>query len=145
MAEAEATLADRLRVSAFNPFNLLCVDPSQAFVLASTGQRFDFDPGPHIVTNQGDPDDEQLPRVRRGLELLARQDVASSSLDSVLSALAAICRDDEGPNPICRAGGERGTVSSSIIALDHGGKLAAYWHAAGPPCQEQHQYQKCMF
>ena len=50
-------------------------------------------------------------------------------------ALGRLCADASGPDPICRLGGERGTVSSSLIALDAAGRLAAYWHADGPPAE----------
>jgi hypothetical protein len=98
------------------------------------GTKWQLEPGAHVVTNEGDLDDRALPMVKRGHALIADLDYRTMPLDALLPALGAICRDGEGPHPICRPGGERGTVSSTLIALDHVGRLAAYWHADGPPC-----------
>ena len=134
--EAAAAYAEsELRRSKWNPFNLLCATVEGAWVKNWREETWALQPGAHVVTNEGDPDHLAFPMVKRGRELIAALDYRSMPLDALFLSLEAICRDTEGPHPICRPGGERGTVSSSLIALDSAGRLAAYWHADGPPCQ----------
>jgi hypothetical protein len=56
-------------------------------------------------------------------------------LDHLLAQLGRLCANTRGRAPICRPTGERGTVSSSLIALTPQGQIAAYWHANGPPSE----------
>ncbi|HZT06742.1 MAG TPA: NRDE family protein [Chloroflexota bacterium] len=137
-ADAEGTIRERLAASRYNPFNLLCADVHGSWSMTWRGDRQVFEPGPHVITNEGDPDGPGLPTASRGLELLARVDYRGDPLDEVLRQLGRICADTDGPTPICRPGGERGTVSSSLIALSTDGRIAAYWHANGPPSDESY-------
>ncbi len=132
---AASFVETELENSRFNPFNLLCASVAEALVTTWEGKTRRLDPGIHVVTNEGDADDMTLPRVARGFALAEDVD-HRASLDELFSQLGRICSDQEGPAPICRPGGERGTVSSSLIALTPEGRLAAYWHADGPPSEK---------
>jgi uncharacterized protein with NRDE domain len=117
----------------FNPFNLLCVDLEVGWTMTGQGILQPLSSGPHVVTNHGDMDDDSLPIIRRAQELLHEVDLETTDLGGLLAGLGNLCADQEGEAPICRVGGEYGTVSSTLIALQADGSLAAYWHAEGPP------------
>jgi uncharacterized protein with NRDE domain len=135
-AEAGAAFVDgELARSPFNPFNLLCATPTDGWVRTSRGDRWPLEAGVHVVTNEGDLDDTGQPMVKRGLELAAEIDLRQPDLPALMHQLGRICQDGEGSHPICRPDGERGTVSSSLIAIGADGKIADYWHAPGPPCR----------
>jgi uncharacterized protein with NRDE domain len=132
--EAALALAAALAARRYNPFNLLCADAGGGWVATWRGDRRALGPGAHLITNRGEVDDRSLPVVARALALLEAIDL-DAPLGDLLAALGALCADAVGPDPICRLGGDRGTVSSSLIALDAGRRLAAYWHADGPPAE----------
>lgn len=132
---AAALLARRLETRRYNPFNLLCADPSGGWVTTWRGDTGQLVSGPHVLTNRGNLDDVTQPSVTRALESLERVDVASLPLDGLLHTLGLICADRAEPEPICRPFGPRGTVSSSIIALRADASVAAYHHAEGPPSE----------
>jgi len=133
-AAAAAALTARLAARRHNPFNLLCADRRGGWVASWRGQPRTLGPGAHVLTNRGELDDRALPVVARALDLLDAIDTAAPLAD-LLPALGRLCADTAGPDPICRLGGDRGTVSSSLVALDADGRLAAYWHADGPPAE----------
>jgi uncharacterized protein with NRDE domain len=124
-------LAERPR----NPFHLLCADAGGGWVATWRGDVQALDRGAHVLTNRGALDDPALPVVQRARALLDPINVGALSLEPLLAALGALCADGQGPDPICRVGGEYGTVSSSLIALGQNGRTAAYWHAEGPPSE----------
>lgn len=134
-SQASAFVDRELAANAYNPFNLLCATTREGWVKTWRGDTTALRRGIHVVTNRGDLDAHRLPVVRRALALARQLDLATTSLESLLSGLGSICADTTGPTPICRPGGTRGTVSSSLIALDSQGRLAAYWHAEGPPSE----------
>lgn len=136
---AKATVEADLAVRSYNPFNLLCASAEQAWVTTWRGQSGFLAPGVHVVTNHGDADDRADAAVPRAQDLVEQLNLATAPLDSVLRSLGQICADTREPNPICRPGGERGTVSSSLIALDEHGGIAAYWHADGPPTDQEYR------
>jgi uncharacterized protein with NRDE domain len=130
--------AELARQPRFNAFNLIALDGEEAWVATRDGQVTNLAPGIHVIVSQGDVDDPRLARVRRGQRLARRLHPATRELPELLSGLATICANQTKPDPICRPGGQRGTVSSSLIALDRDGQVAAYWHAPGPP--NEHAY-----
>jgi hypothetical protein len=140
-AEGQVYVHDALASSHYNPFNLVCAGPRDGWSMTWRGDARRLGVGAHVVTNHGDSDDAMLPEVERGLAYVAELDVWTTPLHGLLELLAALCRDTRGPNPICRAGGDRGTVSSSLIAVRVDGSLAAYWHADGPPSDPSHPYE----
>lgn len=137
---ARAAVSQQLAASKYNPFNLVCANPGSGWVTSWNGATRKLRRGArHIVSNRGDPDDGKLAVVRRARRLLYGRDLVSPPLDQLLSILGTFCADTGGRSPICRPGGERGTVSSSLIALDAQGRTAAYWHANGPPSAVPYQ------
>jgi hypothetical protein len=133
VADAHAYATAELARHCFNPFNLLCVDGQEAWVATWQGGVTPLGAGIHVVVSRGDVDDPAVPRVRRGYRLATRIKPATLDLNPLLEELGRICANRTRPDPICRPGGTRGTVSSSLIAVDRWGNLAAYWHADGPP------------
>jgi uncharacterized protein with NRDE domain len=138
-ADARAYTAAETTERRFNPFNLLCVDRQEAWVATWEGTFTALEPGIHLVVSRGAVDDRAVPRVRRGHRLATRIKSATLELTPLLTELGRICANRTRPDPICRPGGARGTVSSSLIAVDRAGRLAAYWHADGPP--SNHPYR----
>jgi uncharacterized protein with NRDE domain len=136
---AAATRIDGLLTAPQNPFNLLAASPNAAWVRSWRGDVWQLGPGAHVLTNRGDPDDEAQPSVQRALAATASLDVAPLALDALLGALGKICADTTEPDPICKPGGPRGTVSSSLIALHPNGATAAYRHADGPPNERPYE------
>lgn len=134
-AAARAYVEEAVRAHRYNPFNLLAASPRDGWVVNWRGEVWPLTLGAHALTNEGDLDDHRLPMIARGFAHAAALETPAASLYSLLQALGRICTDTEGPNAICRPGGETGTVSSSLIALDRDGAVAAYWHADGPPCE----------
>lgn len=132
---ALGVVASQLRASRYNPFNLVCADSGAGWITTWQGGPRPLAPGGHIVSNRGDPDDSSLPVVRRARTLLKRVDLEVDPLDALLRQLGDLCANTRGQAPICRPSGDRGTVSSSLIALNARGSVAAYWHANGPPSE----------
>lgn len=132
---ALALVEERLGQDRYNPFNLLCGSPREAWVTTWKGDTRSLSPGIHVITNAGDVDDRQIPAIARAADALAVASVAAASLDVLLDQLGRLCADTTEPDRICRAGGTTGTVSSSLIALTADGSLRAYRHADGPPCE----------
>lgn len=135
-ATAAALVTEQLAGQRYNPFNLLGASPTEGWAMTWRGDRWPLTPGPHVLTNRGDLDDATQPSVERALAVVAGLDVPRLSLDALLDALARLCADTIEPEPICRADGPRGTVSSSLVALGTDGAIAAYRHANGPPSQQ---------
>jgi len=136
LSTARATVEAELALRGYNAFNLLCATPAAGWVTTWRRQSRCLTPGVHVITNHGDADNSADPATGRALAAVTKLDLTGDSLDSLLHDLRRICSDTRGPNPICKPDGERGTVSSSLIALDEHGRVAAYWHANGPPSRE---------
>jgi uncharacterized protein with NRDE domain len=119
----------------FNPFNLLCVNTLEGWVGTWQGDIRDLAPGVHVVSNYGDVDDDTLPVVRQVRDRIASLDVASPVIGDLLGSLGWVCAETDQPFPLCYAGGDYGTVSSSLVAVKADGTVAAYWHAPGPPSE----------
>jgi hypothetical protein len=92
-------------------------------------------PGVHVLSNFGDLDDDRLPVVREVRDRVEALRLDSPDIESLLDALGELSGATDGPVPLCRAGGDHGTVSSSLIAIDTVGKIAAYRYARRPPCE----------
>ena len=132
---AQSFFVDELSRRRFNPFNLLCASHSEGWVGTWQGDIRDLTPGVHIVSNYGDVDDDTLPVVREARDRIASLDVASPVIEDLLGNLGNVCARTDQPVPLCHAGGEYGTVSSSLVAVKADGTVAAYWHAPGPPSE----------
>ena len=134
-AAALDVVSQQLEASHYNPFNLVCANIQGGWVTTWRGATQQLRRGRHIISNRGDPDDGGLPVVRRARRLLHGVDLVTPPLADLLPLLGRLCANTGGTSPICRPGGERGTVSSSLIALDAEGQVAAYLHANGPPSE----------
>jgi uncharacterized protein with NRDE domain len=119
----------------FNPFNLLCANHVAGWVGTWEGEIRDLAPGIHVVSNYGDVDDDTLPVVREARERIAALNLVSPDIDELFGNLGRICAQTDQPCPLCHAGGDYGTVSSSLVAVKADGTVAAYWHAPGPPSE----------
>ncbi len=135
-AAARSFVADELTRRPYNAFNLLCANPGEGWVASGPNDVWALAPGVHVLSNFGDLDDDRLPVVREVRDRVNALPLDSPDIDGLLDGLGRVCAATDGAVPLCRAGGDYGTVSSSLIALDPEGGLAAYWHAAGPPCEQ---------
>src|SRR4051794_34958890 len=135
LRSARSFFVDELSRRRFNPFNLLCVNHVAGWVGTWQGDIRDLAPGIHIVSNFGDVDDDTLPIVREVQERIASIDVASPVIDDLFGSLGRVSARTDQPFPLSRAGGDYGTVSSSLVAVNADGTVAAYWHAPGAPSE----------
>lgn len=128
---AETELASRRYAGA----NYVTLDAVSGYVVQG-GDRLEMLPltsGLHLLTN-GDMDDPRDARQRFARELFSAQPMGSSG--DFLKVAARVCAT--GPDPvrgttIVLRGDNRGTVSSTLVALTTRPSEAAYRHAAGPP------------
>ncbi len=140
-AAAAVELATReLQQHPYAGCNLLCVDAEQAAIIhAADWLRVrPLPPGLHVLANSdvNDPCDRRVTHVLKWLGQRVYPDSAAC-----VEALRQVCAQHE-PDfpPICFRGPNKGTVSSSVIALPAGESGAAidlararYLHAQGPP------------
>src|SRR4051794_28710829 len=125
--------ADELGRNRYAGCNLLCADAEQAVVIHA-GDWLRVRPLPaglHVLTNR-DVNDSSDRRLGHAVWWLGQQ--ATSSADECVTALRALCAQSEPLDvAMCLHGPERGTVSSSIVALRRPPGQAIYLHAQGPP------------
>ncbi|OGG46591.1 MAG: hypothetical protein A3F84_22285 [Candidatus Handelsmanbacteria bacterium RIFCSPLOWO2_12_FULL_64_10] len=131
---ALAAMEARLEANPSNAFNFVCADVAGGWTTTWRGRTRDLSPGIHLITSRGEPDDRRLSVTRRAKKLLGGVDL-EAPLDDLLAGLGSLCADTGGTDPICRPGNDRGTVSSSLLALGPSGEVAAYLHAEGPPTE----------
>jgi uncharacterized protein with NRDE domain len=119
--DAARAAQSELAQGGYGGCNLLVADVDAAFVVQAPGPAritvTRLEPGIHAMTNL-DLDDDDDPRVQLVRTTLQAGDFIASA--------ARLCRDDR----IVVAGGERGTVSSSLILADD--EIVLY-HIAGDP------------
>jgi uncharacterized protein with NRDE domain len=123
--------------------NLLIVDAAHGYIIhySEKPDAHSLEPGVHALS-QSDLNQPTDPRIIRTLDWLKRYRSSApshsrKSLSNWLRVLRDICKDhgDANQPPICLHRGDRGTVSSSIIALADDSSAAVWQHAQGPPCQ----------
>jgi hypothetical protein len=138
--EAAETAARELGQDRYAGCNIACLDTETAVVVqAGDWLRVrPLPPGCHVLTNR-DVNDASDPRLAHALEWLGRQRYGCSS--HCITALEALCAQDgeDGGTPICYRGDEKGTVSSSIIAVRRPPASSIYLHAQGPPGRTPYQ------
>lgn len=133
---AEAAVGHAIRSLERNTYagaNFLCADATRAVVIqAGDWLRVrPLPPGIHVMAN-GDINDASDPRVAHALDWLGRRRYAAA--DQCVQALRQLSSQHEPDDPpICFHDRERGTVSSSIIALRDRLTEGTYLHAQGPP------------
>ncbi len=113
--------------------NLVIADSERAVVLHGGDwlRVRPLPPGLHVLANR-DVNDESDPRVGHALGWLYRQPYTLAR--DCLDALKELCANPGQDAPdICLHGPDRGTVSSSLIALRQPLAGSSYLHAQGPP------------
>lgn len=134
-ADKAADVLSALPPQEYNPFNLFVADALRAFAIVydESGERWDLEPGVHVVGN-ADPDTENVEKVRRTLER-ARSVQDAGEVD-LLGGLAEVCATHEGEaDPIaspCVHTDHYGTRSSTLLEL--GPQSGILRHAHGAPC-----------
>ena len=135
---AEAAVAYAIQALEGNDYagaNFLCVDAHRAVVVQGGDwlRVRPLPPGIHVMTNR-DINDASDPRLGYALDWLNRRRYHSKA--DCIQALTQLCSQHE-PNdpPICFRGPDRGTVSSSIVAVGHSLAERVYLHAQGTPCR----------
>ena len=116
---------------AYGGFNLLVADGEKAYLVAGGGGRVrcaGLMPGVHVLTNEHEWNMLPIP--------LALSPSRVRSREALLSAIFPFLRSHAplfpgGVTP-CKHGGDRGTRSSTVIALS--GRTPLFFHAPGPPC-----------
>jgi len=134
-AAARSFVADELTRRPYNGFNLLCANPGEGWVASGPETFQALAPGVHVLSNFGGLDDDRLPVVREVRDRVGVLPLDSPDIAALFDGLGHVCAATDGAVTLCRAGGDYGTVSSSLIAIDRAGGVAAYWHAPGPPCE----------
>jgi hypothetical protein len=112
--------------------NVLCVDAHSATVVhAGDWLRVrPLPPGLHILTNR-DVNDASDRRLGYALRWLGEQRYLVA--DHCLQALRGLCPQRDPDCPMCLHEVDRGTVSSTLVALHPSLARSVYWHAQGPP------------
>lgn len=139
-AEAAMEAACReLRKGRYAGCNLFCVDRHGAFVVhwSDPLKVASLPAGIHVLAS-GDVDDFQDSRILRAHEFLTQE--PASGVSEWMDRAGALCRlhGELGP-PICLHGQDRGTVSSTVIALPQRPGQARYLHSNGPPCTSDYE------
>jgi hypothetical protein len=135
-AQVAAALAMReLATGHYAGANFLCVDARFGVAIEAGDQlrSVDLSPGLHLLTN-GDLNDRDDPRQFYVRQLLVQR--FPSRADEFIARAKEICavgRDDETGLTVILRGDDRGTVSSTLIALAREPEKSIYLHAAGPP------------
>jgi hypothetical protein len=135
--DAAARAVRELSTGAYAGANYVCADGKYAAVVYGGNQvkLVELTPGLHTLSNGdlNDPHDQRHEFIRRMLTL--------HTLDSAVTFLAVASRafsrkpDSEGRRGVVLTGGERGTVSSTLLALPRKSQQAIYQYASGPPSE----------
>jgi uncharacterized protein with NRDE domain len=113
--------------------NYLCADAERAVVIESGDwlRVRPLPPGLHVLTNR-DVNDASDARLNHALAWLGRRHYETA--DQCVQALGQLCGQTEPEHPpMCFRDKDRGTVSSSIVALRGSLSRSLYLHAQGPP------------
>jgi hypothetical protein len=119
--------------------NLLCADAERAVVVhgADWLRVRPLPPGLHVLTN-GDVNDENDRRLAHAIGWLSGRPYGNA--DDCLRALRELCSQCGADGPaICLRGEERGTVSSTLVALRKSLADSVYLHSQGPPDQTPYE------
>jgi uncharacterized protein with NRDE domain len=138
---AAAAATHELDGDRYEGCNLLCADRDTAVVFEAADwlRVRPLPPGLHVLTNH-DVNDAGDRRVGHSLWWLGGRDYVAGR--DCVAALKELCAQtgDGGP-PICFRKEDRGTVSSTIVALRQPLAQSTYLHAQGPP--DQTPYMDC--
>ena len=143
-----AEFASRERGSDYNPFNLLMVSRTEAFVAYNRGASIEvveIKPGLHLLSNL-DVNDFECPKISASYgkfaELGKRADFQRDPIGQ-RAALGALLADHNTqldsrsgrPNALCLHLENYGTRSSSLIFMRGETPEIAHYFAPGPPCR----------
>jgi uncharacterized protein with NRDE domain len=133
-AAAAVELATReLDTGRYAGCNFLCADAERAVVLEGADwlRVRPLPPGLHVLTNRDVNDSSD---VRAGYALWWLGQGRYAVAGQCVEALQELCRQrgDDRP-PMCLHGTDRGTVSSTVVALRTSLARSTYLHAQGPP------------
>jgi hypothetical protein len=137
--KAEALARAELGRGRRNAFQVLLADARRARVLVHPGaggavlDAADLPPGLHTLTNR-----HRLDELDPGRELDALRESGGAGIDAIIDRLREVL-SSHGPRPedaFCKHGAERGTLSSSILALPDpvAGEALRFLFASGAPC-----------
>ncbi len=146
-AREAAEFASRERGSDYNPFNLLMVSRTEAFVAYNRGASIEvveIKPGLHLLSNL-DLNDFECPKISASYGKFAalgkREDFRRDPIGQ-RAALGALLADHNTqldarsgkPNALCLHLENYGTRSSSLIFMRGDSTEIAHYFAPGPPC-----------
>jgi uncharacterized protein with NRDE domain len=137
--EATELAAQELGREAYAGCNILVADAESANVLhAGDWLRVrPLPPGLHVLTAQ-DVNDASDRRLGHALWWLSERRYGTA--EHCMAALKELCgQTGNGDPPICFRKKDRGTVSSSVIALRQPLERGTYLHAQGPPDRTPYQ------
>ena len=132
-ADAADAAAHELRAGQYAGCNVLCADAESAAVVHAGDDPhiYPLTPGVHVLTN-GDVNDDGDPRLAHARRWLSGRTFGCSQQG--LTALEELCGRTGGDGPaICLRGADRGTVSSTLVAVRRPLATSVYLHAQGPP------------
>ena len=131
--EAAEAATRELDSGRYDGCNVVCADAVNAVVIQGGDwlRVRPLPPGLHVLANH-DINDDADPRVAYAAWWLGQRRYVGA--DHCLLALRELCGKTGGDGPaICLHGADRGTVSSSVVALRNPIERSAYLHAQGPP------------
>ncbi|NEU56939.1 NRDE family protein [Halorussus sp. MSC15.2] len=139
VSHVEAELAER----EYAGFNLVVADADEAALLEWDGvlRTTHFDPGVHVVVNDGyDDAATKSARIREALRPdaagTAERPDADVGVEAWFERAKEVLRDHD--MEVCVHGDGYGTRSSSLVAVDSTGE-GRYWFADGRPCETEYE------
>jgi uncharacterized protein with NRDE domain len=147
-AREAAEFAGRERGSDYNPFNLLMVSRTEAFVAYNRGAAIEvveLKPGLHLLSNLN-VNDFECPKISASYGKFDELGKRAGFQDDPVgqrAALGALLADHNTqldprsgrPNALCLHLENYGTRSSSLIFMRGDGREVAHYFAPGPPCR----------
>jgi uncharacterized protein with NRDE domain len=113
--------------------NIFCGDSERAVVIAAAEwlRVIPLPPGLHVLANR-DINDGSDPRVLYAIDWLAQRDYPDAKC--CVDILESLCSQSDGEHPpMILRGANRGTVSSTVVAIREPLRYSIYRHAQGPP------------
>ncbi|WP_132058406.1 NRDE family protein [Halorussus amylolyticus] len=135
--DALALVRNELAAREYDGFNLVVADADDATLLEWDGvlRATHFDPGVHVVVNDGY--DDAAPKAVRIREAISPDpETGDSDDDAWFDRAKSVLRDHD--LGACVHGDGYGTRSSSLVAIDATGR-GRYWFADGPPCETEYE------
>jgi uncharacterized protein with NRDE domain len=131
--EAVDLAVKELSTNRYAGCNIFCGDQERAVVIAAAEwlRVIPLPPGLHVLANR-DINDGSDPRVLYAIDWLGQRDYPDAK--NCVQALETLCSQSGGEHPrMVRRGANKGTVSSTILAIREPLQDSIYRHAQGPP------------